>query len=68
MRLSLAPVIGTMHFVCTPSLENTHKYQPMQAYFPSVAAHTQLLAPYYDDPDEFIAYLANPQSLDDDAL
>lgn len=40
----------------------------MRAYFPSVAAHTQLLAPYYDDPDEFIAYLANPQSLDDDAL
>ena len=40
----------------------------MQAYFPSVAPHTQLMAPYYDDPDELIASLASPQSMDDDAL
>ncbi|KAK3170236.1 hypothetical protein OEA41_009623 [Lepraria neglecta] len=52
MRLNLAPVAGNM---------------PL-AYFPSVAAHTQLMAPYYDDPDELIARLASPQSMDDDAL
>ncbi|KAL2041907.1 hypothetical protein N7G274_005094 [Stereocaulon virgatum] len=51
MRLNLGSVAGNMPI----------------AYFPSAAAHTELMAPYYSE-SEIIASLTNFESMDDDEL